>query len=136
MTETPPRYASLLADLDLNGFRAIAAALREGVVLLDQDLRIRDLNSAAERILGREYRVAEAADGVEACAIRFPPTACRRRDPRVERERREQTAAATAAMTDSVLQQKSLWLALGVGALMTGERALPTTAPPSPPPST
>jgi PAS domain S-box-containing protein len=54
MTETPPRYASLLADLDLNGFRAIAAALKEGVVLLDADLRIRDLNPAAERILGRD----------------------------------------------------------------------------------
>ena len=44
--------------------------------------------------------------------------------------------AATAAMTDSVLQQKSLWLALGVGALMTGARARPTTALPSPPPNT
>ena len=44
--------------------------------------------------------------------------------------------AATASMTDSVLQQKSLWLALGIGALMTGERDRPTTAPPSPPPST
>ncbi|HOX25631.1 MAG TPA: sigma 54-interacting transcriptional regulator [Candidatus Krumholzibacteria bacterium] len=54
MSERPPRYASLLAGLDLAGFRAIAAILREGVILLDRDLRIRDLNPAAARILDRD----------------------------------------------------------------------------------
>ena len=66
MTETPPRYASLLADLDLSGFRAIAAALREGVILLDPDLRIRDLNTAAEKILGRP---ADELTGLEVCSL-------------------------------------------------------------------
>ncbi len=66
MTESPPRYASLLADLDLNGFRAISAALREGVILLDPSLRIRDLNQAAERILGRP---ADELIGCEACSL-------------------------------------------------------------------
>jgi PAS domain S-box-containing protein len=66
MSETAPRYASLLADLDLSGFRAIAAALREGVILLDPRLRIRDLNAAAERILGRP---AGELIGREACHL-------------------------------------------------------------------
>jgi PAS domain S-box-containing protein len=66
MTERPPRYASLLSDLDLAGFRAIAAVLREGVVLLDRDLRVRDLNVAAERILGRP---ASELVGQQACSL-------------------------------------------------------------------
>ena len=66
MTESPPRYASLLADLDLAGFRAIAAVLREGVILLDGDLRIRDLNPAAEQILGRP---ADELAGLPACSL-------------------------------------------------------------------
>ena len=66
MTESPPQYASLLADLDLAGFRAIASVLREGVILLDSDLRIRDLNPAAERILGRP---ADELTGLSACSL-------------------------------------------------------------------
>ncbi len=66
MTEKPPRYASLLADLDLAGFRAIAAVLREGVVLVDGGLRIRDLNPAAERILDR---AAEELFGLPVCSL-------------------------------------------------------------------
>jgi len=66
VTERPPRYASLLADLDLAGFRAIAAVLRDGVVLLDSDLRIRDLNPAAERILGLP---AEDLTGMPICSL-------------------------------------------------------------------
>jgi PAS domain S-box-containing protein len=66
MTERPPRYASLLADLDLAGFRAIAAVLREGVILVDCDLRIRDLNVAAERILGRP---GSELIGREVCSL-------------------------------------------------------------------
>jgi PAS domain S-box-containing protein len=66
MTERPPRYASLLADLDLAGFRTIAAILRDGVVLLDQDLRIRDLNPAAEQILGRP---ADELTGLPVCGL-------------------------------------------------------------------
>ncbi len=66
MTERAPRYASLLADLDLAGFRAIAAVLREGVILLDRDLRIRDLNVAAERILDRP---ASQLLGLEICSL-------------------------------------------------------------------
>jgi two-component system, NtrC family, response regulator HydG len=66
LSERAPRYASLLADLDLAGFRAIAAVLREGVVLLDTDLRIRDLNPAAERILGRS---AEELVGLPVCSL-------------------------------------------------------------------
>ena len=66
MSETPPRYASLLADLDLAGFRAIAAALREGVILLDRHLRIRDLNPAAERIL---HQPADLLLGREICSL-------------------------------------------------------------------
>ena len=66
MTESPPRYASLLADLDLAGFRAIASVLREGVILLDSDLRIRDLNPAAERILGRP---ADELTGLSVCSL-------------------------------------------------------------------
>lgn len=66
MTEQPPPYASLLADIDLAGFRAISALLREGVVLLDHDLRIRDLNSAAERIL---QRPAVDLLGQEVCSL-------------------------------------------------------------------
>jgi len=66
VTERAPRYASLLSDLDLAGFRAIAAVLREGVILLDRDLHIRDLNVAAERILGRP---AGELVGREACSL-------------------------------------------------------------------
>ena len=66
MTERAPRYASLLADLDLSGFRAIAAVLREGVVLLDPDLRIRDLNPAAERIFGRP---SHELTGRQVCSL-------------------------------------------------------------------
>lgn len=42
-----------LADLAPNAFRAIASVLREGVVLVDGDLRIRNLNRAVETILQR-----------------------------------------------------------------------------------
>ncbi len=47
---------SMLADLDLGAFRAIAAALRDGVILVDDDLCVRDLNPAAETILQRPAR--------------------------------------------------------------------------------
>ncbi len=66
MSERAPEYASLLSDLDLGGFRAVAAILREGVILLDADLRIRDLNPAAERILGRP---AHELVGHPACRL-------------------------------------------------------------------
>ena len=66
MSEQLPRYASLLVDLDLAGFRAIATVLREGVILLDAELRIRDLNPAAERILDRS---ADELAGRPACSL-------------------------------------------------------------------
>jgi transcriptional regulator with PAS, ATPase and Fis domain len=43
----------MLASLDLAAFRAIASVLREGVILVDHDLVVRDLNLAAEMILER-----------------------------------------------------------------------------------
>lgn len=74
MSERPPSYASLLADLDLAGFRAIMAVLREGVILLDDELRIRDLNPAAERILDRS---ADTLIGLPACDL-FGASRCPR----------------------------------------------------------
>jgi len=57
---------SMLADLDVGAFRAIAAMLREGVVLVDDDLRVRDLNPAAETIL---QRPAARLIGRDACSL-------------------------------------------------------------------
>jgi len=53
MSVVDPRSHDLLANLRPDAFRAIAAVLREGVVLVDADLRIRSLNGAVEKILER-----------------------------------------------------------------------------------
>lgn len=66
MAEQIPRDPGILAGLDLAGFRAVAAILRDGVLLLDRTLKIRDLNPAAERILGRS---AETLRGLSICSL-------------------------------------------------------------------
>jgi len=47
-----PRPPGLIR-LDLAGFRALTAVIREGVLVVDGDLVVRDLNPAAQSILGR-----------------------------------------------------------------------------------
>ncbi len=48
-----PDTAMSLALLDLRGLRSIAGVLREGVIVIDLELVVRDLNPAAATILGR-----------------------------------------------------------------------------------